>query len=707
MFKLTSNNRATSKVLIGALICLSVLFSSMFLASVYAYEVDSSRQNAVSSEYFVFNKRDKLPENYMAIYDKVFENVDILRENHSSGAVVFDFSDDNISFSGSDNIYIPLGSLLYDYPELEWINPATMQAVCEGGKLLQIKLFDGYTNARIWAYYNDVNYFKEEMNEMNSKIDEIIASTKEFDSEYDKLLYFHDWIVTNNIYNYYVANNQNDKADKRAWNAVSSFVSDNDYYDGPVCESYAEAFKILCDKVDIPCVLISGMEHEWNAVMINDEWYGVDCTWDDSRYFGNDYKEHTYFMVGSESDTGNGYTYGTDHIPYTSANPTITLNKKGLAKIEGINFKDVMLGDDYTNANFNPVAVHITEEIAGEFTYAVYEKVSDKWNYVSDELPVEVGEYKVEVNFENADYEAYLEGEFSIKGEVEVQTLDIPKITYAGFGDNTNELRVNWEKVDGAKSYRVAIKNIALNKWFYYNTTSLSKDVQTSVAGRNYIIKIRAIDGKNDSAYTSDEDAKKISTLFTPTITKASTAHGNPKTLDIAWEIVDGATGYRVAIYNYAYKKYYYYETTKTNFQIATAVGGRKYKVVVSALSKNDENKVVRTDYSSAKYITTTKTEQEKLSVPTITKASTVKGNPKTLDIAWEIVDGATGYRVAIYNYTYKKYYYYETTKTNFQIATAVGGRKYKVVVSALSRNDENKVVRTDYSSAKYITTLK
>ena len=706
MFKSISSSRVINKVLIGTLICLSVLISTMFVASVHAYEIHSDRLNAVSNEYFVFDKREKLPENYKAIYDKVFENVDILREDHSSGAVVFDFSDDNVSLSGSDNIYVPIGSLLYDHPELEWINAASMQAVCEGGKLLQIKLFDGLTNARIWAYYKDINYFNEEMSEMNSKIDYIISNAKELDSEYDQLLYFHDWIVTNNMYNYYVHNGQENKADKRAWNAVSSFVSDNDYYNGPVCESYAEAFKILCDKVGIPCVLNIGMNHEWNAVMFNDIWYGVDCTWDDSRFMGNDYKSHTYFMVGSESDTGDGYTYGTDHIAETSGNPTITLNKKGLAKIDGINFKDVNVGDDYISANFNPKAVHITDEITGQFTYAVYKNVSNEYKYVSDELPTEVGEYKVEVKFENADYEAYLEGEFSIKGkEVEAQGLSIPKITYAGFGDNTNELRVNWEKVDGAKSYRVAIKNVAINKWYYYNTTALTKDVQTSVAGRDYIIKVRAIDGKNDSAYTSNEDAKNISTLVVPVITKASTAQDNPKTLDIAWEIVDGATGYRVAIYNYAYKKYYYYETTNPNFQIATAVGGRKYKVVVSALSVNNVNEVVRTSYSSAKYITTSKNEQVKLDVPMITKASTAQDNSKTLDIAWEIVDGATGYRVAIYNYTYKRYYYYETNEPNFQIATAVGGRKYKVVVSALSLDDENKVVRTAYSGAKYITT--
>ncbi|MBE6688593.1 MAG: hypothetical protein E7588_04850 [Ruminococcaceae bacterium] len=58
-----------------------------------------------------------------------------------------------------------------------------------------------------------------------------------------------------------------------------------------VCEGYAEAFKILCDKYSIPCVIVTGdadngsgssEPHMWNSVNIDGIWYAVDCTWDDS-----------------------------------------------------------------------------------------------------------------------------------------------------------------------------------------------------------------------------------------------------------------------------------------------------------------------------------------------------------------------------------------------------------------------------------------
>ncbi len=85
---------------------------------------------------------------------------------------------------------------------------------------------------------------------------------------------------------------------------------------GPVCEAYANAFKILCDRLDIPCVTVNGyavnsvgsMEsHMWNAVYVNDQWYGVDVTWDDPVVIGgtsgaiSGCECDEYFLVGGDT----------------------------------------------------------------------------------------------------------------------------------------------------------------------------------------------------------------------------------------------------------------------------------------------------------------------------------------------------------------------------------------------------------------------
>lgn len=73
---------------------------------------------------------------------------------------------------------------------------------------------------------------------------------------------------------------------KYASNAYGALVTKK-----AVCSGYAKAFKVICDREDIPCILISGIstdasgkksEHMWNAVKMDDgKWYPVDVTWGD------------------------------------------------------------------------------------------------------------------------------------------------------------------------------------------------------------------------------------------------------------------------------------------------------------------------------------------------------------------------------------------------------------------------------------------
>lgn len=93
-----------------------------------------------------------------------------------------------------------------------------------------------------------------------------------------------------------------------------------------VCEGYAEAFKLICDREGIPCILVvgtgNGGAHKWNYVKMEDgKWYGMDATWADQ---GNSGTFYDYFIVGSESLSssafgtqtkfGNGKETSASHI---------------------------------------------------------------------------------------------------------------------------------------------------------------------------------------------------------------------------------------------------------------------------------------------------------------------------------------------------------------------------------------------------------
>ena len=94
---------------------------------------------------------------------------------------------------------------------------------------------------------------------------------------------------------------------------------------GPVCEGYARAFKLLCDRLGIPCVLVSGIvypsgeRHMWNCVQMDDgQWYGVDVTWNDpksskSSAARSGSETENYLLVGSDTFI-TSRTFGASHI---------------------------------------------------------------------------------------------------------------------------------------------------------------------------------------------------------------------------------------------------------------------------------------------------------------------------------------------------------------------------------------------------------
>lgn len=96
---------------------------------------------------------------------------------------------------------------------------------------------------------------------------------------------------------------------------------------GPVCDGYSRAFKVLCDQLDIPCVLENGYArtsaksagtfHMWNSVQVDGNWYGADITWDDPLVRGvsgakSGYENERYLLVGSSTEI-RGMTFSRSH----------------------------------------------------------------------------------------------------------------------------------------------------------------------------------------------------------------------------------------------------------------------------------------------------------------------------------------------------------------------------------------------------------
>ncbi len=112
--------------------------------------------------------------------------------------------------------------------------------------------------------------------------------------EKEKLIY--DRILLDSYYNLdAVTNNLWDGLANDNWTAYGIMI-----HKKGVCESYSEAFQVLCNAVGINCTGVvgdAGGGHKWNAVLLDNEWYACDITFDDPIGGAPDYAYHNYFNL--------------------------------------------------------------------------------------------------------------------------------------------------------------------------------------------------------------------------------------------------------------------------------------------------------------------------------------------------------------------------------------------------------------------------
>lgn len=142
-------------------------------------------------------------------------------------------------------------------------------------------------------------------------IEKILRTIPTGADRFTQICYLNDWLVEHNSYNV-------KEGGYTPWYATQCISALEGFkgVDGPVCGGYTSAFKVLCDALDIPCVLVHTQEifdpdHVWNYVqMENGEWYAVDVTWNDG---GDNVANHTKWLLVGGKKVINGQEFLVSH----------------------------------------------------------------------------------------------------------------------------------------------------------------------------------------------------------------------------------------------------------------------------------------------------------------------------------------------------------------------------------------------------------
>lgn len=185
-------------------------------------------------------------------------------------ANAFDFNKDfnPIVDIYKDDISRVFEAVLYDHPELFWLDNSYSYQYNIEGKCVEINL-----------KFNDTfNNIEENRNMFNKEVNSILTEANRYRSELEKEKYVHNILVNNLVYDNDSLYNQS---------AFSAIV-----FKTSVCAGYSKAFQYILQKLDIPCYYVTGtstVDHAWNIVKLGDYYYNVDLTWDNT---GNDAYEY-------------------------------------------------------------------------------------------------------------------------------------------------------------------------------------------------------------------------------------------------------------------------------------------------------------------------------------------------------------------------------------------------------------------------------
>lgn len=198
-------------------------------------------------------------------------------------------------------------ALRYDRPELLW-----MENLAYSYETEQVSGYDHKISSLVLYFHLEFDGQEKAMYDtMMKNAQEIAAEASLAPDTYSRVKAVHDRLALGNVY---AARPDGEPVSAEespvSYTAYSALVSGDQWE--PVCQGYANAFKIVCDLLDIPCCLAVSWGHRWNNVKMDDGlWYNLDLTWDDGE---GENIAYDYFLVGSETPVyGAPFSSQQDH----------------------------------------------------------------------------------------------------------------------------------------------------------------------------------------------------------------------------------------------------------------------------------------------------------------------------------------------------------------------------------------------------------
>lgn len=260
-----------------------------------------------------------------------------------------------------------------------WVVPKLQPGEYGKHYIIRVTYYPGDNVA--WAYLNGDQSMlsKEELELYDTAVAWLEANITEDMTDYDKCVAIHDYLSGNVQYDneLLAALNTSFTFDLgiTAYGAMMNLDS--------ICQGYADAFDMLASMLGMNCTQIcgygSGALHNWNIVELGDQWYHVDCTFDD-MFPNNDGTSAKAYLFASDQQMRRTHSWEPEQYPaatddslyyYTMQDLTVS-NKEELEDKVGVPLREGRQVDVYIKNLKQKQVTDYLQSLGAQFHMASY-----------------------------------------------------------------------------------------------------------------------------------------------------------------------------------------------------------------------------------------------------------------------------------------------------------------------------------------------
>ena len=458
---------------------------------------------------------------------------------------------------------------------------------------------------------------------------------------YQKVEAIYDWITEKVRYDYSHLNNNSYRLQFTAYAAVRNRTA--------VCQGYANLLYRLANDAGIDCRIITGGNHAWNIIQMNDgKYYCMDATWDEGK------NSYSYFLKGLPE-------FSRTHTPQTDSYNTPYWTS----------YVSKMSDTDY-NAAFASAPANVTmrtaavsgkdivvtwQQAAGAARYKVFRKdpVNTGWKVVAtvsglsytDKNATAGVKYSYTVRGVNTD------GALSPGFDRTGVSAMVPKaaapanVTLGSAKAVSGGIQVTWQAANGAAKYNVYRKDASNTRWVVIGTvTGTSYTDKTVKAGVTYTYTVRGVSADGKTLSPGYNKTGVSATMPTVSAAPANVTLGSAKAvsggIQVTWQKAANAAKYNVYRKDASNTVWRVIATvTGTSYTDKSGTAGTKYSYTVRGVAA--DGKTLSPGYNKTGVSATV---PKAAAVPAEVKMGDATARGSYITVDWSRAANASAYRV-------------------------------------------------------------